>query len=236
MIATTPQPPPISQPLLRAVGISRRYRRGPETIDALRRLDVTLQPGELVALVGPSGSGKTTLLNLFCGWEQPDSGHIEWRGRSDVALASLSWSEVSVVPQSSGLLEDLTLSENVSLARRLRPTPTPTPTQVAPVAQVSDEGYEAEEILARLGIEHLSGHLPRTTSLGEQQRTAVARALLLSPSLVLADEPTAHQDAVSAEKVMDLFCDATASGSCCLIATHSVSAVSRADRVVMLAT
>jgi ABC-type lipoprotein export system ATPase subunit len=232
MTATTPKPAEIAQPLLRAVGISRRYWRGPEIVDALHQLDLTLLPGELVALVGPSGSGKTTLLNVFCGWERPDSGHIEWRGRSDVALAGLGWSEISIVPQSSGLLEDLSLSENVSLARRLRPTPT----QAAHLTRVRDDGYEAEEILARLGIEHLSEHLPRTTSLGEQQRAAVARALLLGPSLVLADEPTAHQDAVSAEKVMDLFCDVTAAGSCCLIATHNVSAVSRADRVVMLAT
>ena len=189
---------------------------------------MTLQPGELVALVGPSGSGKTTLLNLLCGWERPDSGHIEWRGKTDVALATLDWSEISVVPQSSGLLEDLTLIENVSLARRLRAE-----AQTGRASRSrSDDGYEAEDILDRLGLEQLSGHFPRATSLGEQQRTAVARALLLSPSLVLADEPTAHQDARSAEKVMDLFCDSTSLGSCCLIATHSPSVIARADRVL----
>lgn len=147
------------------------------------------------------------------------------------ALSALGWSEISIVPQSSGLLEDLTLNENVTLARRMSAKQS----RVANVAHTADNGYGAEEILARLGLGHLSEHLPGTTSLGEQQRTAVARALLLSPSLVLADEPTAHQDAVSAEKVMDLFCDSSASGSCCLIATHSVSAISRADRVVVLA-
>ena len=218
------------QPLLRAIGISRRYRQGLETVDALRGLDVTLQPGELVAVVGPSGSGKTTLLNLFCGWERPDSGHIEWRGRTDVSLATLDWSDISVVPQSSGLLADLTLLENVSLARRLRPEHK----QVVQVDQVGHYGYVAEDILDRLGLKQLSGHFPRVTSLGEQQRTAVARALLLSPSLVLADEPTAHQDARSAEKVMDLFCDSTSLGSCCLIATHSPSVIARADRVLSL--
>ena len=223
--------PPL-QPLLRAVGIGRRYRRGSETVDAVRGLDLTLHPGELVALVGPSGSGKTTLLNLLCGWERPDSGHIEWRGRTDVALATLGWPEISLVPQSSGLLEDLTLIENVSLARRLREEQE----RAVPVAHAGDDGYEADEILARLGLEGLSEHLPRETSLGEQQRTAVARAVLLRPSLVLADEPTAHQDAASAEKVMDLFSDATGSGSCCLIATHSIRAISRADRVVVLGT
>lgn len=220
-----------SQPVLRAIGISRRYRRGSETVHALHGIDMTLLPGELVALVGPSGSGKTTLLNLLYGWERPDSGHIEWRGETDVGLATLGWSEISLVPQSSGLLEDLTLIENVSLPRRLRVKQK----QAVQVAQARDDGYEAKEILGRLGLGHLSERLPRATSLGEQQRTAVARALLLSPSLVLADEPTAHQDAVSAEKVMDLFCASSASGSCCLIATHSVSAISRADRVVVLA-
>jgi ABC-type lipoprotein export system ATPase subunit len=219
------------QPLLRATGISRRYIRGSEAVDALHGFDVTLQPGELVALVGPSGSGKTTLLNLLCGWERPDSGRIEWRGMTDVALATLGWSEIAIVPQSSGLLEDLTLIENVSLARRLRADQR----HAAQVACTEDLGYEAEEILNRLGLGHVSEHLPRTTSLGEQQRTAVARALLLSPMLVLADEPTAHQDALSAERVMDLFCESSASGACCFIATHSDSSISRADRVVVLA-
>jgi putative ABC transport system ATP-binding protein len=149
-----------------------------------------------------------------------------------VPLATLAWSEISIVPQSSGLLEDLTLIENVSLARRLRPQRD----REDSGASARDRGHEAGELLSRLGLAHLSEHLPRATSLGEQQRAAVARAMLLGPSLVLADEPTAHQDAASAERVLDMFCQAADAGSCCLIATHSVAAISRAHRVITIAT
>ena len=181
-----------AEPLLRATGISRRYRRGPETVTAFHGVDLALQPGEVVALVGPSGSGKTTLLNVLCGWERPDEGRVEWRGMADFTLATLSWSEISIVPQSAGLLEDLTLIENVSLARRLGAKQH----RGERAAHLGHDRHEAEEILGRLGLAHLSEHIPRATSLGEQQRTAVARALLPRSSLVLADEPTAHQDSV----------------------------------------
>ena len=97
-------------PLLEASGLGRSFRRGAESVVALEGLDLTLEAGELVALVGPSGSGKTTLLNLLCGWELPDSGSITWKGREGVALGSLSWSEIALVPQSAGLLEELTIA------------------------------------------------------------------------------------------------------------------------------
>jgi ABC-type lipoprotein export system ATPase subunit len=105
------------------------------------------------------------LLNVICGWERPDTGTLEWRGNSDVVLASLGWAEISIVPQSSGLLEDLTLTENISLASRLG----------AAGDVDGDRTAAMGELLDRLGLTHLGDRFPRETSLGEQQRTSVAR-------------------------------------------------------------
>lgn len=213
-------------PVLRAAAIGRSFRRGSESVVALEGLDLTLEAGELVALVGPSGSGKTTLLNILCGWELPDTGTITWKGRPGVALAALSWSEIALVPQSAGLLEELTIAENANLAGRLARAGT-TDEQAAQAARL-------RALLDDLGLTHLSDRLPQATSLGEQQRAAVVRALLRQPALVLADEPTAHQDAGFAGRVMAAFAAATAAGSCCVVATHSTDVMARADRIVRL--
>ena len=194
---------------------------------ALAGVDLTLEAGELVALVGPSGSGKTTLLNVLCGWERPEAGRISWQGRDGIDLATLPWSDIAVVPQSAGLLEDLSVGENVGLARRMGRGGGPA---------AGEAGFVLADLLETLGLDHLSQHLPGGTSLGEQQRAAVARAVLLKPALVLADEPTAHQDGAFAERVMGVFAASAASGSCCLIATHSGEVISRVDRVVHLGT
>jgi ABC-type lipoprotein export system ATPase subunit len=215
-----------SDPLLVASGIGRSFRRGAETVVALEGLDLTLEAGELVALVGPSGSGKTTLLNVLCGWELPDTGSISWKGRDGVALDSLGWSEIALVPQSAGLLEELTIAENAGLAGRLAVARTPDGQR--------EQAARLDELLAALGLTQLSDRLPKAASMGEQQRAAVARALLRQPSLVLADEPTAHQDAGFSDRVMAAFAAATAAGSCCVIATHSADVMARADRVVRL--
>jgi putative ABC transport system ATP-binding protein len=211
--------------LLEATGITRRYARPIGSVVALGVTDLTLVPGEVVALVGRSGSGKTTLLNVLCGWELPDAGRLLWRGQPDVRLDLLGWSDISIVPQASGLLEDLTVDENVTLTRRF--------------AQAEDGAGDAtwlsvDQLLEDLGLSHLRNYLPGAISLGEQQRVAVARALLPCPALVLADEPTAHQDAGFAEAVLNAFAGVAARGSCCVIATHSRDVMARADRVVTL--
>jgi ABC-type lipoprotein export system ATPase subunit len=211
--------------LLAATGITRRYDRPIGSVVALEAMDLTLVGGEVVALVGRSGSGKTTLLNVLCGWEQPDAGRLLWRGRPDVRLDTLGWSDISIVPQASGLLEDLTVDENVMLSQRFEGT-----------GDGSDHigGLAVDQLFEDLGLTHLRGYLPGAISLGEQQRVAVARAVLLCPALVLADEPTAHQDAGFAGAVLDTFAAVAARGSCCVIATHSSEVMARADRVVTL--
>ncbi|HTR71038.1 MAG TPA: ATP-binding cassette domain-containing protein [Mycobacteriales bacterium] len=168
-------------PIVSARAVSRTYRDGAEDVAALRNVEFELQASELVALVGPSGSGKTTLLNLLCGWEPHDAGELEWRaGTGD--LHDRPWHEVALVPQALGLLEDLTIRENVMLPARLSGV---------------DRAAVFDRLVAALGLERILDRRARETSLGEQQRSAIARALLLEPTLLLADEPTAHQDDVS---------------------------------------
>ena len=195
---------------------------------ALNGVDLELLRGELVALVGRSGSGKTTLLNVLCGWEKPDTGAVEWLGESadvDSALgtptvADVEWSGIALVPQAAGLLEDLTVAENIALPCRLKGE-SATATRLA-----------VDEMIESLGLHGLSDRFPDEISLGEQQRTSVARALVLKPDLLLADEPTAHQDAVSMGKVLDAIRSIVASGKACLVASHSADVLDRCDRVL----
>ncbi|MGH9104009.1 MAG: ABC transporter ATP-binding protein [Acidimicrobiales bacterium] len=228
--------------LLSAEGLTRRFRRGSEEVAALAGTDLHLRSGELVALVGPSGSGKTTLLNLLCGWERPDEGSLRWwpgpggdggsiaapgspgggsqGSAGPEALATLPWSELAIVPQGLGLLEDLTVGENVALPARLAGSRRP------------PAGLAA--LLERLGLDHLERRRPSEVSLGEQQRASVARALLCHPLLVLADEPTAHQDAGWAASVMGALREVAGSGGSCLVATHNREALDQADRVLTI--
>lgn len=202
--------------VLDVVDVSKSYRRGDEVVHALDAVSLTLGSGELVGLIGRSGSGKTTLLNVVAGWEHPDSGTIDRAGSaSDVP----SWDELAVVPQKLGLFDELTVRENLEYPARL-------------TGRLAELGGRIDELMENLAIGHLAERYPKETSLGEQQRAAVARALVLSPRLVLADEPTGHQDAVSERRVLEAFGRAAAEGASCLIATHNVSLAPRLDRVL----
>jgi putative ABC transport system ATP-binding protein len=215
-------------PLLEARDLSRTYHRGPEAVHALREAGISLQRGELVALLGRSGSGKTTLLNVLCGWEAPDAGEVRWlEGDPDIPPVDRWWHQVAIVPQGLGLMEELSVWENVELPVRVARAPTALP---------AEEGARRVRALLRaFGLDHLARRSPMDISLGEQQRTAVARALVLLPSLLLADEPTGHQDEGWARGVLRLLRLAAARGACCLVATHNEEVVSYADRVYEIA-
>ena len=202
---------------MKVTGVTKRFTRGAETVTALDGVDLAVSAGELVALVGPSGSGKSTLLALLCGWVTPDAGTVLVGGerRPD----TLGWAELALVPQSLGLVADLSIADNVLLAARLRGT---------------DERERAGRLLADFGLDHLADRYPHQASLGEQHRAAVARALLLRPALLLADEPTAHQDRGYADRLLDAVADAAHEGAAVLVATHDEVAWSRADRVVSM--
>jgi ABC-type lipoprotein export system ATPase subunit len=215
-------------PLVEVAGVSKRYQRGVEEVHALREVGFALYPGELVALVGPSGSGKSSLLGVLCGWDLPDQGKLAWwSGFGSAAGADLAWSELAVVPQALGLVEELSVRENVALPVRLASR---SGRRAPPRAGTA----RADELLEAFGLGALADRSPRETSLGQQQRAAVARALVLTPRLVLADEPSAHQDSVWVHDVFSQLRTVAQAGAACLVATHDPDALAFADRILAL--
>jgi ABC-type lipoprotein export system ATPase subunit len=203
-------------------GLVKRYSRGVETVSALAGVDLRVDAGEFVALVGPSGSGKSTLLALLCGWETADEGTLSYLGPlAGRAPAGFGWRDLALVPQALGLVADLSLADNVLLPARLRGT-------------AAAEEARARDLLTGFGLDHLADRYPHQASLGEQQRVAVARALLLRPAVLLADEPTAHQDRDHADGLLDAVTAAARRGSAGLVATHDELAWARADRVLSM--
>lgn len=196
----------------------KSYQRGSEAVTALADVTFTLTPGQLVALVGPSGSGKTTLLNVLAGWEQPDRGRVVWPGRPG-SPSQHDWSQIGFVPQRLGLLEELTVGENITLPLVLGSTSRPS---------------SPDALVAALGLDGLMDRFPDEVSLGEQQRAAIARALVLTPPLVVLDEPTGHQDEHAAKLVLDALRQACDQGSTCLTATHATEIVDVAHRVLYI--
>lgn len=208
--------------VVEAQGLEKVYRRGPEEVHALRGASFALASGEIVALVGPSGSGKTTLLNVIVGWESPDGGEIVWSDGARRQGLDLPWAEVAILPQSHGLVEELSVRENVELPARLS-------------GRLDREAStRTGELLDELGLSALADRAPAECSIGEQQRTALGRALVQSPRLLLADEPTGHQDSVWAGEVFRILVRAAKQGTACLVATHNQEAVRWVDRVLTI--
>jgi putative ABC transport system ATP-binding protein len=208
-------------------GVSKSFRRGPEEVQALRDVSLSLGTGEVVTLLGPSGSGKSTLLNVLAGWEQPDEGLVVWRSGGDqTPIGDRPWSDIAILPQTLGLFEELSVRENVDLPLRLRP-------------EIAEDGSgdaieRVDGFLTLFGLDHLAERLPGEVSIGEQQRSALARALVVSPRLLLADEPTGHQDEGWAKVVLRTLRLVARRGTTCLIATHNQEAIGIADRILSI--
>ena len=197
--------------------VTKHFHRGDETVHALDGVDAMFSAGEVVGLVGRSGSGKTTLLSILAGWEAPDSGTLAWAG--DIGGPMPRWRDIAVVPQKLGLIEELTVRENVEYPARLG-------------GELEDTSDFVDDLLEDLGLDGLADRLPRETSVGEQQRTALARALVLSPRVLLADEPSGHQDRGWTEGVFEAIERAAARGTCCIVATHNEEVIPHLARVL----
>ena len=206
--------------LVEASGLVKRYRRGAEIVVALDDVSIVLASGVVTALTGPSGSGKSTLVNLLCGWERPDSGAVHVDASLGAAdPAECAWSALGVLPQSMALLPELDLAENIAL----------------PLHAVGrDAGTRVDELTEALGIGPVAHRLPHEASLGEQQRAAIARAVVLEPAVLILDEPTSHLDDGSSARVLQLVRIAANRGTACLIASHDPAVLDVADRIVGL--
>lgn len=198
--------------LLTLSEVTRVFRTRAEAIAAVDRVSLSVAGGEVVALVGPSGSGKTTLLNLIVGWERPDGGSVCF-------AEARNWNGMAVVPQALGLLDELTIGENIALPGRLGN---------APQAAV-------EAVIELLGLDGLEGRMPEEVSVGEQQRTAVARACVYAQHLLVADEPTAHQDEQNALVVAGALRAAADRSVGVVVATHDERVLAQVDRVIRIA-
>jgi len=209
-------------------GVGKAFNRGPLVINALQSVDLSIEPGQFVALEGPSGSGKTTLLQLLGALDRPSSGHVLFEGRNlaelrDGELAELRLRSFGFVFQQFNLIPTLTALENVQ-------------------AKLAPAGYStvgsrqrAEGMLAEVGLADRAGHLPSHLSGGEQQRVAIARALSVEPRVVLADEPTGNLDTGTGAEIVEILATLAAErGATVIVATHDTGLAGRAPRRIAM--
>jgi ABC-type lipoprotein export system ATPase subunit len=214
--------------VIQLVEVSKIYRRGPEAIQALHRINLDIAPGEFVAITGKSGCGKSTLLHIIGGLEPVSSGRVLLDGRdlalmSEPELTRFRRDRVGVVFQSFNLLPLLTLLENVALPRVLQG------------AAYDQAQPEAARWLAEVGLGARLGHKPHQVSGGEMQRAAIARALINQPAVILADEPTGNLDSVTTAQILELFAHLHRQWQKTIIlVSHAPEAGQAADRVLRL--
>ncbi len=220
-------------PLLTATNIRKAYKRaGQADTEVLRGASIAVNAGEVVALVGPSGAGKSTLLHILATLDAPDTGMVRYEvdghsvdtsGLSGGALAGLRTRHIGMIFQFHHLLPEFTALENVAMPSLVRGD------------QRADAMRRAAELLERVGMSHRADHAPTEMSGGEQQRIAIARALMNRPAIIFADEPTGNLDSENAAQVADLLFEMRADhGIACVIATHSDVLAARASRVVRM--
>jgi putative ABC transport system ATP-binding protein len=215
-------------PLLVASGVDKIYRSGQVEVAALRHLDLTVQPGELVGVMGPSGSGKTTLLNCLSGLDDIDAGRVTVEGRDLFAMSDRERTahrarSMGFVFQAFNLIPVFSAVENVELPLLLG--------GVRPGAARD----RAAAMLERVGLGHRLTHRPAEMSGGEQQRVTIARALVASPAIVWADEPTGNLDSAMAQQVMDLLRELNREeGQTIVLVTHDAAIGEQVPRLVRM--
>ena len=209
--------------ILKLEDVSKRYEKGGQCVEALEATSLELAAGDFTAVQGPSGCGKTTLLLASGGLLRPDGGSVEVAGADFYALAPEARARhraqhVGFVFQQFHLIPYLTVIENVM-----------TPATASPVENAADK---ARELLTRFGLCSRADHLPGELSTGEQQRTALSRALLPGPKLLLADEPTGNLDKDNAARVLDAFRAFADDGGAVLWVTHDDTVIGHAGRCI----
>jgi putative ABC transport system ATP-binding protein len=213
--------------VVNATELTRRYGTGEAAVDALRGVSLSVQTGELVAIMGPSGSGKSTLMHILAGLDKPTSGEVEIGGEeitgmNDTELTKLRRRRIGFIFQFFNLLPMLTAEENVVL-----------PLSIA--GQKPDDAW-VQDLLGKTGLKDRAKHRPSELSGGQQQRVAIARALVSRPSIVFADEPTGNLDSKTSGEILQLMRDSVDTlGQTTVMVTHDARAAAIADRVLFLA-
>lgn len=218
-----------TMPLLEARAVRKTYIIGRRTLEVLRGVTLSIQPGEFLALRGASGAGKSTLLHLLGGLDLPNNGEVYFAGQnlrtlSNPALARLRNKRVGFIFQAYHLLPELSALENVCIPARIFRT------------SADETESRGRELLRRVGLGERLEHRPYELSGGEQQRVAIARALINQPDLILADEPTGNLDSHTGEEIMELLCSLrTERQATLIIATHDSRVATRALKTIELA-
>ncbi len=217
-----------TEPLIKARNLDKRYNRGGEEIHVLRGLSLDVKPGEFVAFMGPSGSGKTTLLNILGGLDNPSTGTVMVDGVNITSLSRRALAEwrgrhVGLVFQAYNLIPVLTAFQNVEL-----------PLLLTSLSR-ADRRKRVEAALRLVGLEDRMRHFPRQLSGGQEQRAAIARAIVSDPEVLLCDEPTGDLDRTAADNILELLTLlATDRGTTILMVTHDPRAAERAHRLLHL--
>jgi putative ABC transport system ATP-binding protein len=219
--ASCPVPKPA---LIQTVDLKREYRLGNTFVEALRDVNLTIQPGEFVALMGASGSGKSTLMHLLGFLDLPSHGQYFFEGQDTSKLSSserttLRSQRLGFVFQNFFLLPDLSAIDNVALPLLYQATS----------QNVRERAFRA---LKQVGLEKRAQHRPMEMSGGERQRVAVARALVARPALLLADEPTGNLDSRTGKEVLGMFLQLWEQGLTILLVTHDSSVAAHAQRII----
>ncbi len=212
-------------PIIAMKAIKKTYNTGKIKVEALKEIDLTVAPGEFVAIVGPSGSGKSTLMNLIGCLDTPTAGSYHLGGE-DVSkldrdqLADVRNRRVGFVFQGFNLLPQISAFENVEMPL------------VFGGISVRERRKRTAELLERVGLGDRMDHKPTELSGGQMQRVAIARALAMQPDVVLADEPTGNLDTTAGGDIMQLFTDLWQQGRTMVVITHDMTLAKRASRVV----
>jgi putative ABC transport system ATP-binding protein len=215
----------MNQEVIRVAGLGKYYVTAAGEFPALHRVDLTIAPGEYVAIMGPSGSGKSTFMNLLGCLDKPTSGDYYLVGRNVAELSSdelaiLRNKTIGFVFQGFNLLPRMNLEDNVAMPL------------VYSHIEREPRRQKAREMLAKVGLDGYAQSLPARISGGQQQRVAIARALINSPSLILADEPTGNLDSHTSEEIMSLFSELNAEGITIVLVTHEPDIAAHARRQV----
>ena len=217
------------QPLLQGVNLHKHYRMGGEDLHVLRGVDLTIAPGEWLAILGASGSGKSTLLHLLGGLDRPSDGQVQFRGRgifdqSSRQIDIYRSTHVGFVFQFYFLLPEFTALENVLVSAMIRHSP------LAWLAARTAARRHAQELLQSMGLGERLRHRPGKLSGGERQRVAIARALVNRPAVLLADEPTGNLDVDTGRQIIDVLRTLHAAGQTIVMVTHDDRVAQAADR------